>query len=132
MRTTRTVLVLSEIERERALLKSLLNTFSKRPCVNWQYIEEGVADVVVLSVDNPSLDLIRQAQALGKLVVFYVNEADDKALADQPFRLHKQARARHFLTLIEQMEGWFGDDVAAIFRPEIGRLAANDGRQAVA
>ncbi|RZU36879.1 hypothetical protein EV700_3092 [Fluviicoccus keumensis] len=131
MRTVRTVQVLSDIERERALLKSLLNTFGKRPHVTWQYSEEGFADVVVLSVDNPSLEVIEQAQKQGHLVVFYVNDSDSSKLGDQPFKLSKQARARHFLELIEQMEGWFGDDVVDMLRlPTTG--AANDTRAVLA
>lgn len=130
MRTVRTVQVLSDIERERALLKSLLNTFGKRPHVTWQYSEEGFADVVVLSVDNPSLEVIEQAQKLGQLVVFYVNDSDSAKLGDQPFKLSKQARARHFLELIEQMEGWFGDDVVDMLRVPV--TAANDTRAVLA
>ena len=107
MHTTRTVLVLSDIERERNLLKSLLNTFGRRPATHWQYIEEGIADVVVLSVDNPSLQLLQQAEKLAKVVVFYVNEADQQRLANKPYVLNKLTRGRDFLQVLEQLEDFF-------------------------
>lgn len=125
MRTTRTVMIFTEVERERALLASLFNTFGKRPRVQWQPIEEGIADVVVMSVSNPSLAQIAQAQKLAKVVVFFAAEEDRPQLQGQVFVLSKHSRAREFLDLIERLEAWFG--VA-----EEPSFAANDGRAALA
>jgi hypothetical protein len=125
MRTTRTVMIFTEVERERALLASLFNTFGKRPRVQWQPIEEGIADVVVMSVSNPSLAQIAQAQKLAKVVVFFAAEEDRPQLQGQVFVLSKHSRAREILDLIERLEAWFG--VA-----EKPSFAANDGRAALA
>ncbi len=125
MRTTRTVMIFTEVERERALLASLFNTFGKRPRVQWQPIEEGIADVVVMSVSNPSLAQIAQAQKLAKVVVFFAAEEDRLQLQGQVFVLSKHSRAREFLDLIERLEAWFG--VA-----EEPSFAANDARAALA
>ncbi len=109
MRTIRTVLVLSEVEREQSLLKSLLNTFGHRPDASWQYIDEGIADVVVLSVDKPTPTLLLQAEKLGKVVIFYANDADLPLLVNKAFVLPKPTRARDLLEMIEQVEAHFAD-----------------------
>jgi hypothetical protein len=109
MRTTRTVLVLSDVEREQSLLKSLLNTFGHRPEVSWQYIEEGIADIVVLSVDKPSPTLLLQAEKLAKVVIFYAGAADLPLVANKAFVLRKPTRARDLLDMIEQVEGHFAE-----------------------
>ena len=140
MRTTRTIMIFSDIERERALLNSLINTFGKRPHTLWQSIDEGVADVVVMSLSNPSLEQIRQAQKLAKVVVFFVSEEDSRQLSGQPFLLNKQSRARDFLALIERLEGWFGDEeteaAEAVVRPvkelSAPHYSANDYRAVLA
>lgn len=113
MRTTRTVLVLSEVEREQSLLKSLLHTFGHRPDVSWQYSDEGIADIVVLSVDKPSPTLLLQAEKLAKVVIFYAATADLPLLINKAFVLPKPTRARDLLEMIEQVEAHFADRARA-------------------
>ena len=107
MSTIRTIMVLSDVEREQALLKSLLKTFGHRPQVSWQAIEEGIADVVVLSVDKPTPTMLLQAEKLAKVVIFYADDADMSLLANKPFVLCKPTRARDLLQMIEQVDAYF-------------------------
>lgn len=127
MRPTRTVIVLSDVERERSLLKSLLASFGQRPRCFWQHIEEGIADVAVVSVDNPSLAVICQAQKLAKVVVFYARSGDFTRLEDQPFKLDKSARARDFLGMLERLEDYFEQEASL----PAARQAVTPARQPV-
>lgn len=127
MRTTRTVLVLSDIEREQSLLKSLLHTFGHRPEVSWQYMDEGLADVVVVSVDKPTPLLLLQAEKLAKVVIFYASDADLPLLANKTFVLRKPTRARELLHMIEQVEGHFAECAKA--HQPLGRRTAEQQAQ---
>ncbi len=102
MRTVRTVRMLSGSDRERHLLRSRLTLFGRREDVHWTYVESGEADVAVLSADNPSLEMLREAGGVARVVVFQARESDGWGLLESGNPLE-----RHFLLMLEQWEEFY-------------------------
>lgn len=99
MRPVLTVTMLAGSEREHRLLRSRLNLFGRRADVHWKYVDEGKADILVLSADNPSLETLALAGRLASVVVIQSRETDHWRWGNDLDPLNHQ-----FLLMLEQWE----------------------------
>lgn len=101
MRPVLTVTLLAGSEREHRLLRSRLNLFGRRADVHWTYVEEGKADIAVLSADNPSLESLDLAGRLASVVVIQSRETDRWRWGNDLDPMNHQ-----FLLMLEQWEAF--------------------------
>jgi len=102
MSTAYTIRFVTTVNRDKALLKSILATFGHQRDVDWVYQPEGVVDVIILDSDECSAQDILDAHQMTDEIVYYTQDA---SIANKKhFMLAKPAQARHFVRLLEQVQ----------------------------
>ncbi len=104
MRKSSSIRFVTHVDRDVALLKSVLKTFGHQPNTDWSYQAEGCADVVIVDVSEGEhyISKLEAVRGLGRVVVFYAKEGMDVPI--NTFLLRKPARARDVLSLLSAAE----------------------------
>ncbi|HQV21815.1 MAG TPA: hypothetical protein PLJ88_01835 [Agitococcus sp.] len=90
-------------EHDKALIKSLLNTFGDRGDNQWRYQEHGSdSDVIIVDFELHAQKLPLAGAKAGHIVVAYSQKAP--ANSPTPFMLAKPVRGRDFVKLLERLE----------------------------
>jgi hypothetical protein len=102
MNTAHTIRFMTTINRDQALLKSILATFGHQRHADWRYQPTGAANIIILDSDECSAQDIVEAHQMADEIVYYTQ--DTSLATKKHFVLAKPAQARHFVQLLEQLQ----------------------------
>ena len=102
MNTAHTIRFMTTINRDQALLKSILATFGHQRHAGWRYQPTGAVNIIILDSDECSAQDIVEAHQMADEIVYYTQ--DTSLATKKHFVLAKPAQARHFVQLLEQLQ----------------------------
>ena len=102
MNVAHTIRFVTTVNRDRALLKSILATFGHQRHADWRYQQEGAVNVIILDSDECSAQDILDAHQMADEIVYYTQDAS--LASKKHFVISKPAQARHFVQLLEQVQ----------------------------
>jgi hypothetical protein len=102
MNTAHTIRFMTTINRDQALLKSILATFGHQRHADWRYQPTGAVNIIILDSDECSAQDIVEAHQMADEIVYYTQ--DTSLATKKHFVLAKPAQARHFVQLLEQLQ----------------------------
>lgn len=144
MATNLTIRLISNIQRDQILLKSLLTVVGRRRAIEWTYLlYDNNCDVVIVDADAPHPSIATLKKLYGaKFIVVYAASPYKMPMAD--FILTKPLRAKDLNYLLTEIEKGLGfessgmagnntlDKLDALSLPSINNVQAKAVVQAVA